>query len=54
MIAFSSREVGAFLTVVVPYDTLQRKGVLPMSVFETMVLMIAFATLVVTIIDHKK
>ncbi|WP_371871315.1 putative holin-like toxin [Lentibacillus populi] len=25
-----------------------------MSVFETMVLMIAFATLVVTIIDHKK
>lgn len=25
-----------------------------MSVFETMVLMIAFATLIVTIIDHKK
>ncbi|WP_407701305.1 putative holin-like toxin [Virgibacillus dakarensis] len=27
---------------------------LPLSVFETLVLMIAFATLVVTIIDHKK
>ncbi|MFD1363410.1 MULTISPECIES: putative holin-like toxin [Lentibacillus] len=25
-----------------------------MSVFETMVIMIAFATLVVTILDHKK
>ncbi|WP_367946489.1 putative holin-like toxin [Virgibacillus halodenitrificans] len=27
---------------------------LPLSVFETLVLMIAFATLVITIIDHKK
>ncbi|WP_407701306.1 putative holin-like toxin [Virgibacillus dakarensis] len=27
---------------------------MPLSVFETMVLMIAFATLVVTIVDHKK
>ncbi|MEW9675105.1 putative holin-like toxin [Lentibacillus sp. L22] len=27
---------------------------LPLSVFETLVLMIAFATLVVTIIDRKK
>ncbi|WP_420006892.1 putative holin-like toxin [Virgibacillus halodenitrificans] len=27
---------------------------LPLSVFETLVLMIAFATLVVTILDHKK
>ncbi|WP_411913501.1 putative holin-like toxin [Virgibacillus halodenitrificans] len=27
---------------------------LPLSVFETLVLMISFATLVITIIDHKK
>jgi len=30
------------------------EGGVALSIFETMVLMIAFATLVVTIIDHKK